>query len=160
MRYRARRQRLLKTLAQEPYYTERMKPRKKRESAAFNPIDIHVGKRIRIRRRLLGLSQTAVADKLGLTFQQQQKYERGANRVSASKLFAISQVLDVPVSFFFDDLTAETADRQASIPTDPFEHQEVRSLLVAYFSIEDPAVRSALFQLAKAMAWSSNGEAI
>lgn len=69
-----------------------------------NPIDIHVGGRIKLRRQLLGLSQTTLAEALGLTFQQVQKYERGTNRVSASKLFTIAEILDVPVAFFFDGL--------------------------------------------------------
>src|SRR5258707_1346983 len=69
-----------------------------------NPIDVHVGSRIRRRRTLLGMSQERLGDALGLTFQQVQKYERGMNRVGASRLFALSQVLDVPISFFFDDV--------------------------------------------------------
>src|SRR5579872_1601759 len=67
-----------------------------------NPVDAHVGTRVRMRRTLLGMSQEKLGDSLGLTFQQVQKYERGANRVGASRLFELSRVLDVPVSFFFD----------------------------------------------------------
>jgi transcriptional regulator with XRE-family HTH domain len=69
-----------------------------------NPVDLHVGGRVRMRRKLLGLSQEHLADALGLTFQQVQKYERGANRVSASKLYDIAKTLQVPVAFFFDGL--------------------------------------------------------
>ena len=69
-----------------------------------NPVDVHVGGRIRMRRRVLGLSQEALADALELTFQQVQKYERGGNRVSASKLFAIAHVFQVPVNYFFEGL--------------------------------------------------------
>jgi transcriptional regulator with XRE-family HTH domain len=69
-----------------------------------NPVDLHVGGRVRMRRKLLGVSQEQLADSLGLTFQQVQKYERGANRVSASKLYEIAKTLQVPVSFFFDGL--------------------------------------------------------
>src|ERR1700719_3453420 len=69
-----------------------------------SPIDVHVGSRIRLRRTLLGMSQERLGDALGLTFQQVQKYERGMNRVGASRLFDLSRVLDVPISFFFDDL--------------------------------------------------------
>src|SRR6266699_1101097 len=69
-----------------------------------SPIDVHVGSRVRLRRTLLGMSQERLGDALGLTFQQVQKYERGANRVSASRLFDLSRVLDVPISFFFDDM--------------------------------------------------------
>jgi transcriptional regulator with XRE-family HTH domain len=81
-----------------------------------NPVDLHVGARVRIRRKALGVSQEKVAHALGLTFQQVQKYERGANRISASKLFEIANFLEVPVSYFFeglagvgDDTVAETA---------------------------------------------------
>src|ERR1700693_3559843 len=69
-----------------------------------SPIDIHVGSRIRLRRTLLGMSQERLGEALGLTFQQVQKYERGVNRVGASRLFDLSRVLDVPISFFFDDM--------------------------------------------------------
>ena len=73
-----------------------------------NPVDIHVGRRVRIRRVLVGLSQTALADQLGLTFQQLQKYESGANRISASRLWQIAQILDVPISWFFEGLDGES----------------------------------------------------
>ena len=69
-----------------------------------NPVDIHVGSRVRLRRTLLGLSQEKLGEAVGLTFQQIQKYERGANRIGASRLFEFSRILDVPVSFFFDDM--------------------------------------------------------
>jgi transcriptional regulator with XRE-family HTH domain len=69
-----------------------------------NPVDMHVGGRVRMRRKLMGVSQEQLAESLGLTFQQVQKYERGANRVSASKLYEIARTLQVPVSFFFDGL--------------------------------------------------------
>ena len=74
-----------------------------------NPIDVHVGGRVRLRRTLLGMSQDKLAQALGLTFQQIQKYERGANRIGSSRLYHLSQILDVPVSFFFDDMPAEVA---------------------------------------------------
>ena len=74
-----------------------------------HPVDIHVGARLRARRTLLGMTQTDLGDAIGLTFQQAQKYERGTNRISASKLFKLCQVLDVPVNFFFDDMPREIA---------------------------------------------------
>ncbi len=74
------------------------------EGRGPNPIDLHVGARIRMRRRLLGVSQERLAEALGLTFQQVQKYERGANRVSASKLYEIARTLQTPVTYFFDGL--------------------------------------------------------
>ncbi len=75
-----------------------------------SPIDVHVGSRIRLRRTLLGMSQERLGEALGLTFQQVQKYERGVNRVGASRLFDLSRVLDVPISFFFDDLPDSVAN--------------------------------------------------
>src|ERR1700741_4121691 len=73
-----------------------------------NPIDVHVGHRLRLRRTLLGLSQQKVGEALGLTFQQVQKYERGANRIGASRLWDLSGVLDCPVSFFFEEMDEHT----------------------------------------------------
>ncbi|WP_348657957.1 helix-turn-helix transcriptional regulator [uncultured Thalassospira sp.] len=71
-------------------------------TGAPNPVDVHVGSRVRLRRTLLGMSQEKLGEAIGLTFQQIQKYERGANRVGASRLYDLSKALDVPVSFFFD----------------------------------------------------------
>jgi transcriptional regulator with XRE-family HTH domain len=70
-----------------------------------NPVDLHVGSRVRMRRKMLGISQERLADALGLTFQQVQKYERGTNRVSASKLYEIASFLSTPVSYFFEGLS-------------------------------------------------------
>ena len=78
-------------------------------AASPNPIDVHVGKRLRLRRTLLGMSQERLGELLGLTFQQVQKYERGVNRIGSSRLFELGQILDVPVSFFFDDLPGRHA---------------------------------------------------
>jgi S-adenosylmethionine synthetase len=75
-----------------------------------NPIDVHVGSRVRLRRTLLGMSQEKLGEAIGLTFQQVQKYERGVNRVGASRLFDLSRVLDVPISFFFDDMPDSLAN--------------------------------------------------
>jgi transcriptional regulator with XRE-family HTH domain len=74
------------------------------EGRRSGAVDTHVGERVRMRRKLLGVSQDQLADNLGLTFQQVQKYERGANRISASKLFRIAEILNVEVSYFFDGL--------------------------------------------------------
>ena len=83
-----------------------------------NPIDVHVGSRVRLRRQLMKMSQEKLGDELGVTFQQVQKYERGANRIGSSRLFDLSRVLDVPVSFFFDDMPAEIADSSAHTGND------------------------------------------
>ena len=80
-----------------------------------NPVDLHVGGRIRMRRRILGISQEKLADALGLTFQQVQKYERGANRVSASNLYEIARTLQAPITYFFEGL----ADPMAALRYDP-----------------------------------------
>src|SRR3954465_1224783 len=81
-----------------------------------SPIDVHVGSRIRLRRTLLGMSQERLGESLGLTFQQVQKYERGVNRVGASRLFDLSRVLDVPISFFFDDMPDSLAANFGGLP--------------------------------------------
>lgn len=89
-----------------------------------NPIDIHVGSRVRMRRKLLGVSQEKLAEALGLTFQQVQKYERGVNRVSASKLYETSSFLGVDVSYFFDGLAGrDPANGFAESETDRFTHE-------------------------------------
>lgn len=125
---------------------------------ASDAVDAHVGSRVRLRRTLMGLSQTNLADKLGLTFQQVQKYERGHNRIGAGRLFKVSQVLDVPVSFFYDDMGEEAA-RTAQIPirrdmdnTDPnqMSKRETLELVRAYYRIKDTKVRKAIFELVKA----------
>jgi transcriptional regulator with XRE-family HTH domain len=130
-----------------------------------SPIDVHVGGRIRLRRTLMGMSQERLGDALGLTFQQVQKYERGVNRVGASRLFDLSRVLDVPISFFFDDMPESltstfggTARRQTSGAdhTDPFgddtlNRRETLELVRAYYRITDPTVRKRMFDLIKSM---------
>src|ERR1700681_831166 len=78
--------------------------KRRQKSERRNPVDVHVGSRVPLRRTLLGMSQEKLGDAIGLTFQQVQKYERGANRIGASRLFDLSRVLDVPVSFFFEDM--------------------------------------------------------
>src|SRR5581483_4327424 len=81
--------------------------RRRRKSEGPNPIDVHVGARVRLRRTALGMSQEKLGDAIGLTFQQVQKYERGTNRIGASRLYELSRVLEVPVSFFFEELDHE-----------------------------------------------------
>src|SRR5436853_835780 len=87
----------------------------RRKSDKPNPIDVRVGSRVRLRRTLLGMSQEKLGEAIGLTFQQVQKYERGANRVGASRLYDLSKVLDVPVSYFFEEMASQgTAEAQAA----------------------------------------------
>jgi transcriptional regulator with XRE-family HTH domain len=117
---------------------------------------VHVGSRVRLRRTLLGLSQEKLGEAIGLTFQQVQKYERGANRISASRLFDLSGVLDVPVSFFFDGMADQSAPAPAPMPEagepDPMHKRETLELVRAYYRITDPTVRKRIFDLTKAVA--------
>lgn len=121
-----------------------------------NPIDVHVGSRVRLRRTLLGMSQEKLGDAIGLTFQQVQKYERGANRVGASRLYDLSRVLDVPVSYFFEELgePAPAVGEQADEPyqSNPMMKRETLELVRAYLRIADPQIKRRLFELAKALA--------
>ncbi len=87
----------------------RVRRRAKKQVSRSGPIDIHVGARVRLRRNLLGLSQTDLGKAVGVTFQQLQKYEKGTNRISPSRLFNLSRVLDVPISYFFEDLSPAAA---------------------------------------------------
>ena len=108
--------------------------RKRRRQDTPDPIDVHVGARVRLRRTLLGMSQEKLGEAIGLTFQQVQKYERGANRIGASRLWHVSRVLDVPVSFFFDDMGDAAAARPSSTeaPPDILLRREMLELARAY----------------------------
>lgn len=129
-------------------------------------IDAHVGARIRLRRTLMGMSQERLGEALGLTFQQIQKYERGVNRVGASRLYDLARVLDVPISFFFDDMpeplargggeiTARRgfgfAEQQQGFTDDALNRRETLELVRAYYRITDPAVRKRVFDLIKSL---------
>ena len=122
-----------------------------------HPIDVHVGSRVRLRRTLLGMNQTQLGEKLGITFQQIQKYENGFNRISASRLYQMTHILDVPVLFFFDGMPPDTDDavpQQASSGAlgGVLLKRETLELVRAYYRIGDPAARKHLFELIKAMA--------
>ncbi len=107
---------------------------------------------------MLGMSQEKLGDSLGLTFQQVQKYERGTNRIGASRLFDLCKVLDVPVGFFFDDMGGEGAravgfsEERSGIQGDPMARRETLQLVRAYYRITDPRVRRKVFDLAKTLA--------
>ena len=133
---------------------------------SHHPVDVHVGRRVRVRRTLLGLSQEKLGEALDLTFQQVQKYERGANRISASRLYQIGHLLDVPVSYFFEELTEpethQTAGIQLSETTEKFEQdplikRETLELVRAYYRITNPRVRRHLFDLTKALGKTVRG---
>jgi transcriptional regulator with XRE-family HTH domain len=132
-----------------------------------NPIDVHVGARIRLRRTLLGISQVALAETVGLTFQQVQKYEKGMNRVSSSRLVDMANALDVSIPYFFDEMSAAVSGQAPSElmrmkrrpenvqAQDPLARRETLELVRAYYKIADPAVRKRLFELTKAVAKGS-----
>lgn len=125
-----------------------------RGSGVPHPVDVHVGERIRQRRLLLGMNQTALADRLGLTFQQVQKYEGGTNRVSASRLAAIADILGMPVGYFFADAVIDEAalsveERHAR---EVMHQPETIELVRCYYAIADPQVRQQFLDLVKTVA--------
>lgn len=152
----------------KPVRSRRGHGRGRSQDGKPNPIDIHVGMRVRLRRTLLGMSQEKLGERIGLTFQQIQKYERGANRVGASRLYDLSRVLEVPVGFFFDDMPDEiTSSSPASGVTDTPDYKpdedemhkrETLELVRAYYRISDPKLRRNLFDLMKAIADGSNAD--
>jgi transcriptional regulator with XRE-family HTH domain len=127
-------------------------------------VDVHVGKRLRLRRTILGLSQEAIANAIGVTFQQVQKYERGINRMGASRLYDFSKILTVPVSYFFEEMEkaagpgTSSATMGVSEEAAPvFEHERMSSretleMMRAYYRISDPQVRKRVFELIKSVA--------
>ena len=133
-----------------------------------NPIDVHVGHRLRLRRTLLGMSQERLGQLLGLTFQQIQKYERGVNRIGSSRLYELGRILNVPVSFFFDAMPEDgVVAPEVMVPglaEDPvgfrfdddrdlsLDKRETLELVRAYNRIPDATVRKRLFELTKALA--------
>ena len=138
-----------------------------------NPIDVYVGSKIRQRRTLLGMSQEKLGDSIGLTFQQVQKYERGMNRVGASRLYDLVRVLDVPVGYFFSDMPQEIADqslvRNRELEEKPVESitqeinpmakRETLELVRAYYKITDPQLRKRLFEMTKALGSAADASA-
>ena len=134
-----------------------------------NPVDVHVGTRVRLRRIVLGLSQERLAEALGLTFQQVQKYERGANRIGASRLWDLSRVLEVPVSHFFEDMDDAVADQSPrcinnnateevifrqhldSSEADIVYSRETLDLVRAYMRIDNQHVRRRVYDLTRVL---------
>lgn len=149
-----------------------------KNSAVAGPFDIHLGQRIRLRRTLMGLSQEKLGEALGLTFQQVQKYERGANRVSASRLRDLARVMNVPIGFFYDDVPGSLSDsstmasnmtgfaeastsfggpppKRPDRPSDDvalFTRKETIDLVRAYYRVPDEGVRKRMLDLIKSMA--------
>ncbi|MEK9849279.1 MAG: helix-turn-helix transcriptional regulator [Candidatus Puniceispirillum sp.] len=137
-----------------------------------NAIDMHVGKRVRLRRTLLGLSQEQLGADLNITFQQVQKYERGTNRISASRLWDISQILDVPINYFFDDMSENTMrnsprwiargdDPEEMVIhrfKDPMARRETLELVRTYYKIQRPVVRKRIAEMVKSIATTLSEE--
>ncbi|WP_193369931.1 helix-turn-helix domain-containing protein [Pelagibius marinus] len=130
-----------------------------------HPVDVHVGGRVRLRRVFLGYSQEKLANALGLTFQQIQKYERGANRISASKLYELSRILSVPVTYFFEGVESEGESGSAggqetgaaaastihSSDPDFTNQRETLQLISSYYRIPDAKVRAEVLSLLKTL---------
>lgn len=132
-----------------------------------DPVDVHVGDRLRLRRRILKMSQGKLGALLGVTFQQVQKYERGTNRIGASRLFDLARLLEVPVGYFYADMPAAVADRTPrpgcglsdgkSDPwrgIDPMERRETLELVREYYRIKDGKKRTQIMELCRSMAGS------
>ncbi|WP_422035394.1 helix-turn-helix domain-containing protein [Reyranella sp.] len=131
----------------------------------YHPVDVHVGSRLRQRRSLLGMSQTALGRAAGVTFQQVQKYERGANRMGASRLFEFATVLDVPVDYFFAELATGTPRRskpkgglapdratRAQPELDLLSRRETLVLVRAYYEVRPEMLRRKLRTLIEGLA--------
>jgi transcriptional regulator with XRE-family HTH domain len=125
-----------------------------------NPVDAHVGSRVRLRRMLLGMSQERLGESMGLTFQQVQKYEKGVNRIGASRLFQISKILDVPVQFFFDEAPYAGDGSRAPGLAEPdsetfilefLNSREGLELNRAFVKIGDAKVRKSVVDLVRAL---------
>ncbi len=144
---------------------------RKRGSTAYNPIDVHVGARLRARRTLVGLSQTALGDAMGISFQQQQKYEGGSNRISASRLYDVSKLLDIDISYFFDEMDQATksesparlsrrkskrSPRKPPKSEDPLHKRETLEFVRAYYRITDSKIRGHIRKLIQSTASASN----
>jgi transcriptional regulator with XRE-family HTH domain len=123
-----------------------------------NPIDAQVGNRVRLRRMLIGMSQEKLGEALGLTFQQVQKYEKGVNRIGAGRLYNVGRILGVPVTYFYEDVTAENsvpgfADDAASPPVIEFlASADGLQLSLAFMRIKEPKVRKRVLDLVKSLA--------
>lgn len=116
-----------------------------------HPVDVMVGKRVRLRRLQLSLSQTELAQKLGLTFQQVQKYEKGTNRVSCSRLSEISEVLDVPITFFFSDKADTKTEITVAEQLEPSQLKDGLRLITAFGQIGETHTRKKLLALVESM---------
>ena len=125
-----------------------------------NAIDAYVGSRVRAQRTLLGLNQTKLGEAMGVSYQQVQKYENGKTRIAAGRLYAIAKILDVPVSYFYEDMPDEAAEvaqpvgplRPDESEPDPMHKRETLELVRAYYRIEDATLRLRLRETVRALA--------
>ena len=159
------------------YYGEYRLASMKKKEEGLDPIDVHVGSKVRARRLLMGLSQDALAKLIGLTFQQVQKYERGTNRISVSRLIGIAKALQVPVNYFFgdtiindkafsqgglaiegfSDIDQENYNQENyNIDIEPLAKRDVMELVKAYSSIKNQNLKKQLLEMAKTMAKTDN----
>ncbi|SCA55914.1 Uncharacterized HTH-type transcriptional regulator Smed_0045 [Candidatus Terasakiella magnetica] len=140
-----------------------------RGSDTPHPVDVHVGQRIKLRRTLVGMTQGQLGESIGLTFQQVQKYERGFNRVSASKLWLLSNILDVQISYFFDEMPEatkqtfpgyETDNSESDVPEEELtlHRRQTLELVRAFSQVTDQNVRTQLNKMVKAMAGITDEE--
>ncbi len=149
-----------------------MTPDKRKTKGIPDDVDRFVGQKLRTRRTLLGISQEKLAAAVGVTFQQVQKYERGTNRISASRLFGFSKKLDVSVAYFYDGIdnqhlnksaigmadnaqegfSVESLKNKKTLPEDLFTRKETIDLIRTYYSVEDPSLRKDMLKLVKSMA--------
>ena len=143
-------------------------PRIKTEDSGPNPVDVYIGNKVKARRLILGLSQEELAKSIGLTFQQVQKYERGTNRISVSRLIDIGKALKAPIDYFFDGVAASALGMKSALikgfadtKQEPFEpdqltKRDVLELVRAYSRIKSPQLKKQIIEMAKAMSNTSN----
>lgn len=139
--------------------------RRGRGKSGPHPVDIHVGSRLRLRRMMLGLSQSRLGEGVGLTFQQIQKYERGANRMGASRLYELARVLDVPISYFFEEMPSTIAKTTPAIAADTASGKTKPAttdmpglrVLSAYHRVGDRRVQKAVYDLMQSISGSKAG---
>lgn len=143
---------------------------KQKTKGTPDPVDKHVGQRLRVRRSLMGISQEKLAEAIGLTFQQIQKYERGTNRISAGRLFQFSKILEVPISYFYEQFDrgfdqennvvglSDNDQEEFDSYDDVMKRKETLDLVRLYYSIKDPELRKDLLKFVKAMAERKTAE--
>lgn len=143
-----------------------MSAQKMKTKGTPDAVDVHVGKRLKTKRTLLGLSQEKLAESLDLTFQQIQKYERGMNRISAGRLYELSRILEIPVTYFYEGLKATASNVSAPIgmsdntqesfggssDDDVMNRKETLDLVRLYYSIENEKTRKDIVKFIKSMA--------